>query len=112
MRITKTGVILNAIYVAIFLICVVWAQFISDPKGNYVVLQVPVIIQHALLLVFNATHLLAGKSWITLYIILCPPMMILLGLMGGIIDYFISKLSGADVALNKSKQQGPSGETR
>lgn len=52
----------------------IWAQFISDPKGYYIILQLPVVLQHGLLLALDATHFLKDMSWPLVYLVLGVPM--------------------------------------
>ena len=92
MRINNIGIFLAAIYLAGLVACVIWAQFISDPKGQYVILQLPVVLQHGVLLFADATHLLNGMSWPTIYMVLGLPMIIALIFVGKIIEIIISKM--------------------
>lgn len=101
MRITKTGIALTIIYLTGLIVCVVWAQFIDDPKGKYVILQLPVVLQHGLLLSVNATHMLSGLSWFSIYIVLGVPMVFALMLLGQILELVAAKLILCGKTLNK-----------
>lgn len=91
MRLSKTGLILGALYIGIIIVCVIWAQFISDPKGKFIILQLPVVLQHGLLLATDATWILKDMSWLGVYLLLGIPMLILLVVFGNIIGNIIKK---------------------
>jgi hypothetical protein len=112
MRVSKTGVGLVITYLSVMCVCIIWAQFISDPKGKFVILQIPVVLQHGFLLVFDATHLLSGASWLLIYLVLGLPMILMLALVGWLIEYCVSKIKHSAKTLNKSNQQGPTAGTR
>jgi len=112
MRVSKTGIGLITTYLLVMLICITWAQFIGDPKGKFVILQIPVVLQHGFLLVFDATHLLSGASWLLIYLVLGLPMVLMLGLVGWAVEFCVSKIKHSAKTLNKSNQQGPTAGTR
>ena len=85
---------------------------LSDPKSKFVILQMPVVLQHGLLLVFDATHLLSGASWSLIYLVLGLPMILILVLVGWFIEFCVSKIEYIAKTLNKSNQQGPTAGTR
>ena len=86
MQFSRTGLILGILYIVIILTCVIWAQFITDPKGKYIILQLPVVLQHGLLLTFNSTHLLHNMPWVVVYLVLAVPMLALLIFLGNVIE--------------------------
>jgi hypothetical protein len=88
-QLSRTSLILGTIYIGIIFACVIWAQFITDPKGKFIILQLPVVLQHGLLLAIDATWLLKGMSWPGVYLLLGLPMLILLVFLGNIVDYII-----------------------
>lgn len=90
-RPSRTGLILAALYIGIILTCVIWAQFITDPKGKYIILQLPVVLQHGLLLAIEATSLLKGMSWPSIYLLLGTPMLIVLVFLGNFFENYIKK---------------------
>lgn len=102
MRITKTGVLLCSLYLIASIGCVIWAQFINDPKGKYVVLQMPVVLQLGLLLALDATHLLRNMSWPLVYFVLGVPMFGFLILVGRSVEVSFSKICLGVSALNKA----------
>lgn len=101
MRITKTGIVLAIIYILGLIVCAIWAQFISDPKGQFVILQLPVALQHAALLSVGSNSLLSDMSWPVIYFVLGVPMVVALILLGCIIELALSKLSFGIKTLNK-----------
>ena len=86
---SKTGLILGGLYLAVILTCVIGAQFITDPKGKFIVLQIPVVLPHGLLLKLGATGLLQGLSWPALYFVLGTPMWLLLVLLGNLMESLV-----------------------
>lgn len=90
MRLTKTGIGLNLVYLVGALACVIAAQFIGDPKGQYVILQLPVVLQHGVLLSIDATHVLSDRSWAFIYVVLGLPMMVVLAGCGYLIERVLS----------------------
>ena len=102
MRITKTGMALCSLYLVSSLGCVVWAQFISDPKGKHIILQMPVVLQHGLLLAFDATHILSNMGWAGMYLALGVPMLSALILVGSLAESSVSRIRSGASAFNKS----------
>lgn len=92
MRVNKTGLILCTFYLAAAICCVVWSQFISDAKSAYVLLQLPVVLQHGLLRALDATQVLDGMSWPVIYLVLGVPMLGFLVLLGAIVEMGYSGL--------------------
>ncbi|MDJ0832578.1 MAG: hypothetical protein QNJ69_03590 [Gammaproteobacteria bacterium] len=90
-QLSKTGLILGALYIAIIIVCVIWAQFISDPKGKFIVLQLPVVMQHGLLLAIDGSWILRGMAWPGIYLLLGIPMLALLVFLGNIIEDLVKK---------------------
>jgi len=103
MRISKTGVVLAIIYILALIACAIWAQFISDPKGQFLILQLPVSLQHAALLSVRANSLLSGMSWPEIYFVLGAPMLLVLMLLGYVIELAFSKFSLGFKHLTKQK---------
>lgn len=101
MRITKTGIVLCSLYLIASVGFVIWAQFVSDPKGKYIILQMPVVLQHGLLLAFDATHILKTMNWVEVYLVLGTPMLCFLILLGYLIEFFVAKMCSGASALNK-----------
>ena len=91
LHISRTSVILAVLYAGIIFSCVIWAQFITDPKGKFIILQLPVVLQHGLLLALDATWLLNGMSWPGVYLLLGIPMLIILVFPGNIFENIVKK---------------------
>lgn len=102
MRITKTGIVFCSLYLIASGGCVIWAQFISDPKGKYIILQMPVVLQHGLLLAFDATQSLKDMNWAEVYLVLGVPMLVFLVLLGFFIESIAFKICSGASALNKA----------
>lgn len=96
LQLTRTGKILGSLYILILTFCVIYAQFITDPKGKYIILQIPVVLQHGLLLTVEATSLLKGMSWFSIYLTLATPMIVLLVATGNIIESIVKKVKAED----------------
>ena len=105
MRITNTGIVLTIIYITTLVVCAIWAQFVSDPKGQYVILQLPVSLQHAVLLFVGATNLLSGMSWPVIYVVLGIPMIVMLILLGYLIELFLSQFFSGDKFRDKARKK-------
>ncbi len=105
MHITRTGLFLCLLYVAASAACVVWAQFVTDPKGKYVILQMPIVLQHGVLLAVDAAHILRNMSWPSLYLVLGVPMMGFLFLVGGVVELVYSKICVAASTLHKASHR-------
>ncbi len=102
MRITKTGIVLCSLYLIVSVGCVIWAQFISDPKGKHIILQMPVVLQHGLLLAFDVTHILNTMNWAEMYLVLGFPMLGFLVLLGSLIEPTALRIYSGASALNKA----------
>jgi hypothetical protein len=81
-ELSRTGIIFTILYVLLCIVCVIWSLFITDPKGNYVILQIPVVLQHGALLGLGMTHLLSGMSWTSMYFFLGTPMILFIYYLG------------------------------
>ncbi len=91
MRLSKTGLILGALYVGIIIVCVIWAQDTSDPKSKFIILQLPVVLQHGVLLAIGATWILNEMSWLGIYLLLGIPMLVLIVFVGNLVENIIKK---------------------
>lgn len=69
----KTGMVLVLFYLTTCLIFLIWDQTITDPKGQFVIYQIPVVFQHAILMELNSNDWLNGASWPVVYLCLIPP---------------------------------------
>ncbi len=92
MKLRKTGLIFGGVYIGICFIFIVWGMFTTDPKSKFVILQLPVVLQHGVLLYLEFTNLLAGMSWFKIYLLLATPVVILLYFIGFLIEVYSFKL--------------------
>ena len=88
---SKTGIALVVVYLLLSISLIVYAQFITEPKGKFIFLQMPIVFQHALLLELNLTSYLEDISWPTKYLSLMPPMLFSLYLFGHLLGYILTK---------------------
>ena len=91
-RLSRIGLILGTLYIGIVIACVIWAQFITDPKGKFIILQLPVVLQHGLLLATETTWILKDMSWPYIYLLLGTPMLVLLVFLGNITENIARKI--------------------
>lgn len=83
----RIGLVFRVIYTTIILICVVLSLSSGDYKGQFVLLQLPIALQAALIQELGFGSQLAQLSWVTAYVFLGLPIFALLDgagwLMGG-----------------------------
>lgn len=91
-NLSTTGIVLVAIYLATSIGLVAYAQTLSDPKSKFLFLQLPIVLQHALLVELDLNNLLRGVSWPFTYLALVPPMCVILYLIGRLLEFISSKL--------------------
>ena len=89
---STTGIVLVTIYFATSIGLVVCAETLSDPKSKFLFLQLPIVLQHALLVELDLNNLLRGVSWPFAYLALVPPMCVILYLIGRLLEFISSKL--------------------
>jgi hypothetical protein len=94
LQFSRTGLLLGALYVGMIITCVIWAQFITDPKGKYIILQLPVVLQHGLLFAIDATWILKGMTWTGVYLLLGIPVLVFLVILGNIYENIVKKVIG------------------
>ena len=92
-NLSTTGIVLVTIYVGTSIGLVAYAQTLSDPKSKFLFLQLPVVLQHALLVKLDLNNLLRGVSWPSTYLALVPPMCVILYLIGRFLEFISSKLA-------------------
>ena len=93
---SKVGLILCFLYSAIIGLCV-WASLSSsgDPKGEFVLMQLPLTLQMAALHWLGLSSALSNLSWVGAYFLIAPPTLaVLYGLGWGIGKLFTSSTSG------------------
>lgn len=76
MKISRLGLSLAGFYVVTSLLCVVAAFTTGDPKGNFVLLQLPIALQGGLLQSVGLAPLLSRLDWGTAYLLLALPTVI------------------------------------
>ena len=91
-NLSTTGIVLVTIYLATTIGLVAYAQTLSDPKSKFLFLQLPIVLQHALLMELDLNNLLRGVSWPFTYLALVPPMCVILYLIGRLFEFISSKL--------------------
>lgn len=91
-NLSTTGIVLVTIYLATSIVLVAYAQTLSDPKSKFLFLQLPIVLQHALLVELDLNNLLRGISWPSTYLALMPPMCVILYLIGRFLEFISSKL--------------------
>ena len=89
---STTGVVLVTTYLATSIGLGVYAQTLNDPKSKFLFLQLPIVLQHALLVELDLNNLLRGVSWPFTYLALVPPMCVILYLIGRFLEFISSKL--------------------
>ncbi|APO96455.1 hypothetical protein [Xanthomonas vesicatoria] len=93
-RFSVFGAVLCLLYVAVTALCV-WAANSAggDPKGHFVLLQLPLTPQLAALDALNADAWLTGMPWLTGYLLLVPPFLAVLYLFGYAVQWLIERPS-------------------
>lgn len=82
---SKLGLILCTLYVTISALCI-WAGVASsDPKGSFVLLQLPLALQATLLHSLGVDRFLGNLSWPTTYAVLGLPTLAILYSVGAAI---------------------------
>ncbi|MCC4633825.1 hypothetical protein ACFFJ4_11020 [Xanthomonas dyei] len=92
-RLSIGGLLLCLPYLALTMLCVWIANTGADPKGRFVMLQLPLTPQYELLRGFGSTHILSELSWAGAYALLFPPMLAALYLLGYCIQVLIERPS-------------------
>ncbi len=81
-KISIVGVVFCAIYAFISLALIALAMSEADPKGKFVLLQLPIVLQMALVDSVGLEALLSGLSWPMAYLFLGLPTLLLLYFVG------------------------------
>ncbi|MCD0246738.1 hypothetical protein JWH11_20025 [Xanthomonas melonis] len=86
------GVALCVLYAMPMSLCLWIAQQADgDDKGRFVMLQLPLTPQLALLDAIGADAWLRGLSWLTSYLVLVPPFLVVLYLLGSLVQAWIAR---------------------
>jgi hypothetical protein len=91
-RFSRTGIFLCAVYLIAVAVCVGMATSASDPKGSYVLLQLPLALQFAFLDAIGALRYFAGLSWPTAYAVLGLPTLVFLYYAGAVMESMLRSL--------------------
>lgn len=83
---SRTGTILCALYALIITICVAFAFTSGDFKGWYVLLQLPIALQMALLDTLGLVPLVRHLNWLEAYALLATPTFAALYGFGWLVD--------------------------
>jgi len=83
---SRTGLSLCAVYAAAIAACVASGFLGGDPKSKYVLLQLPIALQSALVVELGLAPSIQGISWLTAYVVLASPVFGLLCGLGSLID--------------------------
>lgn len=81
----KLGLILCSLYIILTLLCF-YIAYDADNKGNFVFLQLPIVFQLSLLNLLDLSSLLYGWSWVSVYLLIMPPTLLLLTVIGGLLQ--------------------------
>ncbi|MBH1490540.1 hypothetical protein [Stenotrophomonas muris] len=82
---SRTGIALCALYLALTTWLVLDARSNSDPKSAYILMQLPVMLQTAALNVIGVGRWLSGMTWITVYLLVIPPTLGVLYVLGAML---------------------------
>ncbi|KER85517.1 hypothetical protein [Xanthomonas arboricola] len=93
-RFSVFGTVLCLLYVAATALCV-WAASDAggDPKGHFVLLQLPLTPQLTVLAAIGADAWLTDMPWVTSYLLLVPPFLAALYLFGYAVQWLIERPS-------------------
>ncbi|AUI08612.1 MULTISPECIES: hypothetical protein [Stenotrophomonas] len=80
-----TGIAICTLYLALTTWLVLDAQANSDPKGAYILMQLPVMLQTAALDAISMGGWLSGKTWTTVYLLVMPPTLVVLYAVGAML---------------------------
>jgi hypothetical protein len=83
---SRVGLVFCALYALIIAACVCWAFTVGDPKGHFVILQLPIALQGTLLVSLGLLPILVHLSWFAAYLFIGLPTFMLLYLLGWLID--------------------------
>lgn len=87
---SKIGLAFVIFYLLIVLICFVWAFSTSDPKGKFVLLQLPVSPQLALIQELGLEKFLYVSHWLIVYFLIIISTILVLYYIGNLIGKFLA----------------------
>jgi hypothetical protein len=86
MKFSRLGACLASLYLLPSAICVgIALGATTDPKGNFVFLQLPIALQLALLDGMGLGPLLSGLGWASAYLLIAVPTAMMLYLLGSVV---------------------------
>lgn len=88
---SRIGLALCLTYVSATMWCVASAFLTSDVKSRFVLLQLPIAAQGALLDAIGLSHLLHSLTWLSAYALLALPTAVLLYVFGTQADRLTAK---------------------
>ncbi|MBD7922570.1 MULTISPECIES: hypothetical protein [Xanthomonas] len=91
-RLSLLGVGLCLLYAVPTALCV-WGAQGADDKGHFVLLQLPLTPQLLVLDALGADAWLRGMSWIAGYVLLVPPLLLLLYLAGHLLGATLRRIA-------------------
>ena len=89
-RLRTTGLSFAFLYILISVGFIFWSFRTGDPKGSFVLLQIPIAMQLSLFDEIGLARFLTGISWFGAYIICVPPMLIILYIAGHFLEVTLS----------------------
>lgn len=89
---SKLGLTLSTLYVTTSVLCILAGVTSSDPKGSFVLLQLPLALQAALLHSLGIGRFLNNLSWPTVYVVLGLPTVAILYGTGAAIGSITQRL--------------------
>ena len=94
---SRVGLLLCGIYAATIAACVGFVFLGStDPKGNYVFLQLPIALQSAIVASLGMAPLLRDVSWPVAYVLLASPVFAPLYGLGALVDRMLGVRHSSD----------------
>lgn len=90
---SKFGLILCTLYVAISVLCIWTGATSSDPKGSFVLLQLPLALQATLLHSLGVNHFLDNLSWPAVYALIGLPTLAILYSVGAAVGSITQRLA-------------------
>ena len=86
MKFNKIGLVVSSVYFIIVVACIVWAVAIDDPKGKFVILQLPLALQMAGLDALGILKYLPAMSCAMVYLLIGIPTLWFFYLIGVFFD--------------------------
>nr|WP_321466775.1 hypothetical protein [uncultured Desulfobulbus sp.] len=91
-KLSKTGVAFALFYILLSITILIYAKTIEDPKGRFVLFQLPLVPAASLLFKLGLIKYFTKFSWLIAYIILGIPTVISFYAFGYICEICVKKL--------------------